>query len=113
MLELSTIKKHCRVEPDFIDDDALLTLYQDAAARYVEDYTQRKLYRTAEQIPTDEDGQPIDDYALVYNSAVHAAMLLIIGHWYANREAVNIGNIVAEIPMGTEALLRPYRVMGV
>ena len=36
------------------------------------------------------------------------AMLLLIGHWYANREAVNVGNIVNEYPMAVDALLQPY-----
>jgi uncharacterized phiE125 gp8 family phage protein len=37
------------------------------------------------------------------------AVLLLVGHWYANREAVNVGNIVAELPFAVEALCRPYR----
>ncbi len=27
MLELEVVKEHCRIEPDFTDDDSLLTLY--------------------------------------------------------------------------------------
>ena len=41
---------------------------------------------------------------------VKQAILLLVGHWYANREAVNVGNIVSELPMAVEALLAPYRV---
>lgn len=37
-------------------------------------------------------------------------MLLQIGHWYANRESVNVGNIVNEMPY-VGALLDPYRVI--
>lgn len=33
------------------------------------------------------------------------AMLLLIGHWYENRETINIGNIVNEIPLAASALL--------
>ena len=32
-------------------------------------------------------------------------MHLLIGHWYANREAVNVGNIVSELPFAVETLL--------
>lgn len=39
-----------------------------------------------------------------------AAMLLMIGHLYVNREAINIGNIVNELPLGWEDLLAPERV---
>jgi len=42
--------------------------------------------------------------------AYRAAMLLMIGHLWENREAVNVGNIVTELPLGVTALLRPTRV---
>lgn len=42
---------------------------------------------------------------------VKQAMLLLIAHWYENREPVNIGNIVTEIPETINALLWPYRIM--
>lgn len=38
----------------------------------------------------------------------HAAKLLV-GHWYANREAVNIGNITTELPMAVNALIAGCR----
>lgn len=41
---------------------------------------------------------------------IRQAMLLLVGHWYENRESVNVGNIVNELPMGVEALLFPLRV---
>lgn len=37
------------------------------------------------------------------------AMLLLIAHWFANREAV--GNITTELPFAVEALCRPYRMI--
>ena len=40
------------------------------------------------------------------------AMLLLIGHWYENREAVNVGNIVNEYPLAFEAILNKYAARG-
>lgn len=37
------------------------------------------------------------------------AVLLLIGQWFRNRMAVNVGNIVNEMPFGVEALLAPLR----
>ena len=37
------------------------------------------------------------------------AILLLIGHWYAQRETVNVGNIASELPFATSALIQPYR----
>jgi uncharacterized phiE125 gp8 family phage protein len=39
-----------------------------------------------------------------------AAILMLVAHWYRNREAVNVGNIVSEIPLGVDALLAPHRM---
>lgn len=42
-----------------------------------------------------------------------AALLLLVGHWFENREAVNIGNISSEVPLGVEALLQNYRIYAI
>lgn len=39
-----------------------------------------------------------------------AAMLLLIGHWFENRETVNVGNITSLLPYTVEALLSPHMV---
>ena len=38
------------------------------------------------------------------------AMLLLIGHWYENREAVLVGTISKEIELSYNALVSPYKV---
>ncbi|ARS29077.1 head-tail connector protein [Sphingomonas sp. KC8] len=42
--------------------------------------------------------------------ALRQAMLLLVGHWFANREAVNVGNIVNALPFAVEALAYPHRM---
>lgn len=42
--------------------------------------------------------------------AIKQAMLLLIGHWYENREAVNIGNSTSELPKAVDSLLDPHRI---
>lgn len=41
---------------------------------------------------------------------LRSAMLLLVGHWYEHREAVNVGNITSELPLAVRALLAPYYV---
>lgn len=41
---------------------------------------------------------------------IRRAMLLLISHWFENREATIAGTIIAEIPQGVDRLLRPWRV---
>ncbi|HEY8593306.1 MAG TPA: head-tail connector protein [Sphingomicrobium sp.] len=40
------------------------------------------------------------------------AALMLVAHWYMNREAVNVGNITTELPLGVEALIEPFRPIG-
>lgn len=40
---------------------------------------------------------------------VMVAILLLVGHWYARREAVSEGGVV-ELPFAVEALLSPFRL---
>lgn len=107
MIELSTVKEHCRIEPDFTDDDNLLGIYSGAAGRYVQKWTRRTLY----QLNTDP-GYDTDENRLLLGDDIRAAMLLLIGHWYANRETVGVGVSATEVPFAVEALLQPYRIYG-
>ena len=43
-----------------------------------------------------------------YTDLKHA-ILLLVGHWYANREAVNPGNMASEVPLAFTALMDPFR----
>jgi len=47
---------------------------------------------------------------MVVNEAIKAAVLLIVGHLYANREDAVVGVSVAQMPNGSEWLLQPYKV---
>lgn len=47
---------------------------------------------------------------MVVNEAVKAAVLLIVGSLYAQREDVVVGVSVAQLPNGAEWLLAPYKV---
>lgn len=109
MLELDIIKQQCRIEQDFIDDDGLLDTYANAARRLIENETGRALYATAVEIPKDAEGNVADPHALLLDDDITTAMLLLIGNWYASREAVVIGSISSELPFAINSLILPYR----
>lgn len=113
MLELEIIKQQCRIEQDETEEDALLDTYATAARRLVENKTGRNIYATPEEIPKDVDGNAIDDRALVLDDDITTAMLLVIGHWYANRESVVVGTITSELPMAVNAIIAPYQFYNV
>lgn len=41
---------------------------------------------------------------------IKQGMLLLIAHWYRNRETVVIGNVVTQLPFSVESLWAPWRV---
>jgi hypothetical protein len=47
---------------------------------------------------------------MVVNDAVKAAVLLMTGHLFENRENVVVGAPATELPMGAKAIMQPYRV---
>jgi uncharacterized phiE125 gp8 family phage protein len=46
-------------------------------------------------------------------AAIRQAILLLVAHWFANREAVNVGNITSALPFAVDALITPFRRIGV
>lgn len=90
VLTLDQIKAHIRIEPDQTDDDEYLKL-QEMAARL---HTENVLRRT------------FDD---MVGEHVKMAMLLLIAHWYRNREAVTDEYKMVQLPLAYEALLSVER----
>lgn len=48
-------------------------------------------------------------HGAVVNPSIVSAVLLTIGHLYANRSDVVVGATAVELPLGARNLLRPYR----
>jgi uncharacterized phiE125 gp8 family phage protein len=40
---------------------------------------------------------------------IKQAVLLMVGHWYRSRQAVVVGTIASQLPLGVDALLSTYR----
>lgn len=49
------------------------------------------------------------DAAAAVPGQIKQAILLLIGHWYGQREGVLIGVAASPLPLAVEALLNPYR----
>ncbi|EFA4879816.1 phage gp6-like head-tail connector protein [Escherichia coli] len=96
------LRAQCRIDADDVTDDELLTLYFRAACRKAENFINRKLYEEA--VPEDDpDGLLIADDILL-------ALMLLVGHWYENRE--NSSDVSkTTIPFGFSVLLEPYRLI--
>ncbi|WP_338544902.1 head-tail connector protein [Pseudomonas benzopyrenica] len=93
MIELSRVKLHLRVDHD--DEDDLIQGYLAAASAYVEQHCDRTLV----------EANPTGPEQMLLTKDVEQAMLLLVGHWYANREAVVIGAAPAAVPLAVDRLL--------
>lgn len=87
LLPIGTIRQHLRVDHE--SEDALIELYAESALAWALWYCDNPSLSSAESIPP----------------SFKAAMLLMIGHSYSNREAVVTGVAAAELPMAVESLL--------
>lgn len=100
MVSLDRVKQHLRV--DHGEEDELIQAYLASAAAYVGGYCDRQIVDP----PPAAGEEPIDpETQMLITKDVEQALLLIVGHWYNNREAVVIGTITSAMPMAVESLL--------
>lgn len=93
MLDLARVKLHLRL--DGAEEDSIVIGYIEAAKAHVAMHCDRVLVE-ADPAGPEEMGLTPD---------VEQAILLLVGHWYANREAVVTGTISTEVPLAVDRLL--------
>lgn len=86
MVDLAAAKHHCRV--DFDDEDASIEAMIAAASNHLESVG----VDMTEPLP----------------AAIEHAVLMLVGHFYRNREAVAKADEAA-IDIGVDRLIQPYR----
>lgn len=79
------------------------------AIDYVKAYCRRNMYSTQADLDAAENAGAAGADPMVAGGDVRRAILMLIGAWNENREAVNVGNIVNEMPFGVRAILDRYR----
>lgn len=89
------LKKHLNLDEQYLEDDELLKAYEMAAVQAVENHIARPL------------SEIVDEHGKLPPSVKHA-ILLLVGHFYANRESVSFAS-ASVIPLAYEYLLQPYK----
>lgn len=87
LLPIEVIKRHLRV--DHVGEDDLIELYAESALAWALWFCDNPKLVVAADFP----------------ASFKAALLLLIGHSYANREAIVTGTIATELPMAVDSLL--------
>ncbi|GGX11173.1 hypothetical protein GCM10007242_16550 [Pigmentiphaga litoralis] len=93
MLDVASVKRQLRDVGD--DEEILLESYVAAAIAHIEQHCDRRIV----------EGVPADSSEMSWTKDVEQAALLLVAHWYANREAVVVGVTAATVPLGFESLL--------
>lgn len=96
MLDLSLVKKHLNIEPEFTDDDFYICNLIEAAEEIVKNH----VMPDSPDDLLDENGD--------YLPNVRHAILLLVGTFYANRESVAYG-IPNKVPHGYEYILQQLK----
>lgn len=97
MIDLARVKLHLKVDGD--EEDSLITGYFEAAKSHVAMHCDRELV----------EGKPAGPEQMGFTPDVEQAVLLLVGHWYANREAVVTGTISTAVPLAVDRLLWPRK----
>lgn len=84
---------------------------QGALVKTLDDFTDPTLYDDRSDAVRITFVAGYGDDAADVPSAIKAAILLMVGHWYQHREAVTAGS-TETLPMAVEALITPYRRVG-
>ena len=100
---------HVRCEPGV--EDELITLYSRAAEQFAMDYLNRQVFADKAALDAAVLAGNAGANPAIVNYAIKAAILLMLGHLYANREDVVAGVSVAQLPNGARSLLRPHRIV--
>ncbi|MEQ1406153.1 head-tail connector protein [Neorhizobium sp. Rsf11] len=91
IVDLDDMKEHLRVLYD--DDDALITSKIDAAQAHLESLLGYTIETEFTTVPSD----------------VIEAVMLLVGHWYENREASVVAATIVDTPLSVWDIVRERR----
>ena len=97
-LTIEEIKQQLRIEPDFTDEDQLLTRYGNSAEAVVLNTTGRTFEELKAMNPTGEDVIPAD---------IWEATVMLVAHSYEHRSPASMQNMYT-IPYAFDMKVKPY-----
>jgi len=103
MIDIDLVKLHLRLEADDETEDVYLQHLIDSAVDAFCVFSNRTLIASSATLP-----DPVGNTLKITNTILQGSLLLI-GHWYENRESVTVGVSGSELPMSTNRLWAPYR----
>lgn len=107
LVTLEQAKAHLRLNDDDPAPDLQLKLR--AAEIMAAEFLNRQLFPDEEAVAAAVQAGTAGEHPMVVNDLIRAAILLTLGHLYANREENVTGTIVSKLDMGAKQLLGFFR----
>lgn len=109
LITIEEARAHCRADSG---DDTMLEVYGAAAEESAQNFLNRRVYKDADTLAQAVLDNVAGDDPMVVTPVIKAAVLLLLGHLYRNREEVVMGDSAAsaQLPVGATTLLWPHRV---
>lgn len=105
MIDLDLAKLHLRVDGD--EEDQHIRLLLDASIKNCVAYLNCSVFESKEELEAAISSG--DEHAILITDDIKAAILLTLGHLYANREDVVVNGSASMMPMNSRWLLDSYR----
>lgn len=99
-------REHCKIT----DSSEDIAVYLSAAEQIVQDYIGCNVYATQEMLETATTDGVAGVNPIVTTAAINAAILLVFGDLYRDRESTVVGRVsVSELPLAWRRVLSTYR----
>lgn len=108
MITITECKNQCNLLDEEVEYDRWFNMAIPAAVALVEKSLDRKLYDSSESLEADTDAPP---YSLVITEDLRMATLMLLGHWFINRESVSALTL-NDTPMAFTAIIQSHRNIG-
>lgn len=110
MITISELKAQLRINADDDSEDGLLQIYIEAATSQLQVDINRTVLASQAEYDAVNPDPLVDTTDMVLTPNMKLALLLLAGHFYANREAIS-EVALSEVPLAYEALITPYRII--
>lgn len=116
MITIQECKQQCSIEQTILDFEPWFRRTIPAAVATVKAQINRPLYETQALLDADlaalAEGDNSLGTALVVTEDLRHAMLMLIAHWFENRESGSPLTI-KDVPMGFDFLVEPHRCISI
>ncbi|MFW8589822.1 head-tail connector protein [Glaciecola sp. 2405UD65-10] len=107
MITISQCRIQCNLLEDEVEYDPWFKQTIPAAVAFLSNTINRKIYESEDSLLADVNAP---ESAMVITDDLKLALLMLIGHWFLNRESTSAINL-NEVPMGFEEITNPYRII--